>query len=500
VSSRNSLKCHGWLLALLLGAVGCRRPLEEAPPCRPAGRVTQSPPLIPSYDYPVRGFFYPALIPLHENVYFLAPQSEGSPAALWRVEGTSAFPIRADISGPLMKSGESLYFCQGGALWASDGTENGTRQVKSLEGGEIAERGAYMDVRGRLFFEVRRTADRTLQLWVTDGTPGGTQALGSFSSLPNYYPGGQMVDFHGQLFFTADDGRTGPELWRSDGTPRGTRLFKDIVPGSEGADPTQMTVAGNALYYFVNDPGKGRTVWTTQSMNPAETFPLRDLLPQAIPWDSELLAGLGGDLYFTFHPADQHTDLEVWRTDGSPGGTVRVTRLSNPTPGWTELHSGVGLAADNKVYFVIFPFWTKLPTLFGTQLWRTDGTPNGTLYLTEPLTSGEPSPKPQLFPVDRTVLFAASENVLTNDSPQQHGRELWKTQGTPASTGLLQDLLPGDGWSNSNPSSFAAAGDYVYFLAEDPRISGLQLWALPRASLRCSGPLEAVTADPEIPH
>ena len=39
-----------------------------------------------------------------------------------------------------------------------------------------------------------------------------------------------LVEFKGEAFFVADDGRSGSELWRSDGTMDGTRQVADLDP------------------------------------------------------------------------------------------------------------------------------------------------------------------------------------------------------------------------------------------------------------------------------
>lgn len=487
---------RGWWFAVLLGMVGCDGPWVEEPPpgaeavpelpaegeelgteratrCKPAFMVEQSPGVSPSY-------LSPALTPLKGRVYFLAPSTEGGPSALWRSDATGAgtSPISENVSPPLLKAGQLLYFAQNGSLWASDGTAEGTQRLKSLEGGRLI--GVSQDVRGRLFFSVSQAEDSRRELWVSDGTPRGTRSIASFSSVP--YTLSQMIEFRGQLFFTAADAAQGMELWRSDGTPGGTGLFKDIAPGPADSSPSQLIVAGSALYFVANDQVHGEELWTARSLNPARTSLVKDFVPGAGSSYSRPLAELHGKLYFTLHPADPFADLELWRTDGSPHGTVRVKRFSSPDPASTELWSWTSLAVGNSVYFVIQPLSATGPWAGNAQLWRTDGTRSGTYYLTEPLTYGDQGPAPELFAVGRTLLFAALDNVPFGD-PRQHGQELWSTQGTVSSTRLLQDLRPGPDWSY--PSSFVQAGRSVYFLALDA--AGIsRLWALPVDSAMCN--------------
>ena len=49
---------------------------------------------------------------------------------------------------------------------------------------------------------------------------------------------------------------------------------------------------------------------------------------------------------------------------------------------------------------------------------------------------------------------------------QQHGQELWVTDGTAAGTHIVIDILPGPG--DSNPKELLAAGGWLYFTANTP--------------------------------
>ena len=55
----------------------------------------------------------------------------------------------------------------------------------------------------------------------------------------------------------------------------------------------------------------------------------------------------------------------------------------------------------------------------------------------------------------------------------QHGRELWRSDGTPAGTYLVKDIRPGP--NGSDPDNFVDVGGILYFRASDG-VHGLELW------------------------
>src|SRR5205823_4451210 len=71
-----------------------------------------------------------------------------------------------------------------------------------------------------------------------------------------------------------------------------------------------------------------------------------------------------------------------------------------------------------------------------------------------------------------TLLFTAGENT--------DGNELWKSDGTPAGTVLVKDIDPGPGGAFGPtgigaPSTFVVMGSAAYFAANDGT-HGVELW------------------------
>src|SRR6185369_15292059 len=117
---------------------------------------------------------------------------------------------------------------------------------------------------GKLFF-VTGTANGTgannvPSLWRTDGSAAGTLLLATFPSLP------RALTAATQLFFTAP-GRdcNGEELWVSDGTRLGTRPLTHFTPPSPFAPSAQfepvLVAAGNHVDFAADDGGHGWEIW-----------------------------------------------------------------------------------------------------------------------------------------------------------------------------------------------------------------------------------------------
>src|SRR5262249_43357799 len=136
---------------------------------------------------------------------------------------------------------------------------------------------ALTDVNGTLFFRAN-----DYELWRSDGTAGGTVVLKN----SEYFDPTGLSSFYGRAYFSAWTSTSGRELWRSDGTLAGTVLVKDVHPGSDCS--CTFTVC-NCIAH---------------DSNPRQ------------------LTGAGGMLFFAAQASSP--TFELWRSDGTAAGTVRV--------------------------------------------------------------------------------------------------------------------------------------------------------------------------------
>ena len=135
-------------------------------------------------------------------------------------------------------------------LWVSDGTEEGTKLVADInpssygsapDGGDF--RSSFTEFNNKLYF----TADDEVngrELWASDGTEEGTKLVADINPNGSSYPDDLTV-VGDELFFRADNGETGRELYKLtfDGSVNpsepneinGTRN-NDVLTGTDGSD------------------------------------------------------------------------------------------------------------------------------------------------------------------------------------------------------------------------------------------------------------------------
>jgi len=452
------------------------------------------------------------------TLYFAADDGV-SGRELWKSDGTAAGTVRVKDIAPgtdapfgyprpnssspaeLTNVGGTLYFtaevgASGRELWKSDGTAAGTVRVKDIFPGTHA---AYdfvepnssgpadlTDVNGTLYF----TADDGVtgrNLWKSDGTAAGTVRVKDiFPGRPSYNSRQQgslapasLTDGNGTLFFIANDGASGRELWRSDGTTAGTRRVKDIFPGAgtdaygydgpNSSSPAGLTYVNGTLYFTADDGQSGRELWRSDG-TAGGTRRVKDLSAAAGDSDPGELTRVGGVLYFAATGAGGR---ELWRTDGTAAGTVRIKDVNagpaDSSPGGlTEVGGELYFAADDG--------------RSGRELWKSDGTAAGTVRVKDvfPGTYDGPgdvvpysSSPGDLTNVNGTLYFAAGDSAA--------GRELWKSDGTAAGTARVKDVFTGTGYrygdvvpNSSLPAGLTPVNGTLFFTAGDAH--GRELW------------------------
>jgi ELWxxDGT repeat protein len=204
-----------------------------------------------------------------------------------------------------------------------------------------------------------------------------------------------------------------------------------------------------------------------------------DIVPGAdSSWPGEKVA-IGSTLFFTAHTEDH--GVELWKSNGTPAGTVLVKDINPGT--WSYTYNGntytgpnssspLGLTAvGNTLYF------SARTDAHGRELWKSDGTAAGTVMVKDVAPGGSSavySYERPIGAIGSTVYFAADDGV--------NGKELWKTDGTAAGTTLVKDIYPGGHTygeysyiNSSSPDGFTTVGTTLFFSAGD-ETHGRELW------------------------
>lgn len=251
-----------------------------------------------------------------------------------------------------------------------------------------------VEFRGKLYFAAN--IDGRGGLWKSDGSASGTATVKEFPTLTATVEELTRVDT--RLFFVVGDEAHGSELWVSDGTSGGTRLVKDLTPGRGDTWPYNLTAVGRTLLFFRSIPGTldtpGRTeLWRSDGTG-AGTVRVKDLGPESSLSFAQVL--VGGTLFFVL--TDPAHGTELWKTDGTEAGT-RLVRDLQPGP---DSSNPFYLRAVGRYVFLL-----STPADGVSRLWRSDGTEAGTVLIEE-FPAGPDTYTPQLLGVvgGRCLYFA----------------------------------------------------------------------------------------------
>jgi len=409
----------------------------------------------------------PSPTPAVGLVFYLIVDCFDGSGVMWRSDGTPAgtFPI-AENAGPLVALDDALLFGKDNELWRTDGTLAGTAKVKDFVTQSSSPAGA-AEMGGNLYFVAQGPGTTGRELWKSDGTAAGTQMLIDLSQPGMGHSGSsdpeQLSVVGNTLFFTANTGANdGRELWKSDGTAAGTVRVKDIGAGwISGIELGSPLVVANGLLFFAatNNSLGGFELWKSDG-TAAGTVLVKDIWGGSSGSHPRWITNLNGTLYFAASDGTPgpfgNSGAELWKSDGTAVGTVRVKDIwpgsGSGAPSHLVVHDGLLYFAAND-------------GISGAELWRSDGTDAGTFAVKDIQPGAEGSKPEELISANGALFFRASTAA--------NGAELWRSNGAVAGTSLVRDIVPGP--QSSTPTSLRALTGRVAFQADDG-VHGLELW------------------------
>ena len=359
----------------------------------------------------------------------------------------------------LLPVGDELYcsarnFTNGIEPWVSDGTAAGTVLLKDVCAGACSgifdnpsQFPTAIQVGPIVYFVANNGTGA--RLWRTDGTDVGTTLVYTGASMV-----GDLEDVGGTVYFLGVPTGFGTAfLFMSDGTGGGTSQVSNLVTVAG-----ELTNVNGTLFFVGSGGGVGQELWKSDGTLGGTAY-VKDLSPESSNSYFQFLTAVGGMLFCV-----GTTDLGsgLFRSDGTDPGTFQLKSLT-----WEPNQFAKGQIVNvNGTAFLI-----ASDGVSGMELWKSDGTIDGTVLVKDinPGSADGLASGSSLVAIGSTVYFAASDGAV--------GTELWKSDGTAAGTVMVKDIFPGDGiFGSSNPAGLANVNGKLFFRASSSGPSGTQPW------------------------
>lgn len=461
------------------------------------------------YDYSGPDYFSPCeMSVMDDKIYFTAGNSSGGTSLIQFNPSTKAAQEVKEVfsrqeapfiffsfidANKIISSGNKIFLAVSTGtyysfdLWLSDGSIAGTSKAPGIQTGDFSI------FKNQLFFNGKNGKD--MELYKSDGTVAGTDLLKDLNpSSRGLAWSSPLYEINNKALFNNYDSLHGHELWQTDGTKSGTQLLLDILPGKYSSSPYDFINAENKLFFSASPDNESREIFVSDGTS-GGTKAITNLkaskqtVNRLIPLKETVF-------FFTTRKPDNSTS--IYKCDATTESVVEVYNF-----GLNEYGVGFYLthfaSIDNILYFVI--------EAAGNDLWKTDGTSDGTVKIgdfyeiSELTTAGE-----QVFFIEKTdffsgdtylqktdgtpggtvslkklnpnlterSLFSYNNKVVFVDQDETYGREIWISDGSIEKTSVLKDVYEGSS-SSLETTEFKVHDNNLYFIASSAE-KGSELW------------------------
>lgn len=316
-------------------------------------------------------------------------------------------------------------------IWRTDGTLQGTTMFMDInpapnEG--ILTGGPYevLSNNGLLFFTGYDSTHES-EFWISDGTIQGTKMVTDLLTGAGSWPH-TWRKFGNKVLFAACGDVAGNSIFITDGTAANTHA---LCPGREIND---LVVNNGKAFYMVQDTlmVSDGTVQGTAKLGNI----YRDYRSNNNPHRSVFLSALGNRVYWDGckrGPNNSFIDCGLWGTDGTPVGTILIKEFqSTPFIGPAHLTN-----FGDKIYF------RGVETKEGKpEIWRTDGTYSGTIKVNFPqLKVSHPSILVQNFFIDGNFMVNGTTMYFLNNARKNTETDLFKINMWPDN---IEEIVEGN--------------------------------------------------------
>ena len=401
----------------------------------------------------IEGSFISELTKYGNSLYFSAYSAQYG-LELWRTD--TNFPFNTSVidineneysSSPtsLTVMLGTLYFIASDGtntgLYRSDGTSAGTTFIKDIGGEPYVKMQA---IGNTLYMLVLEDNFGQNQLWKSDGTTEGTVMVKTIGESDISFINHTI--YNGELYFATTDG-TNTTLWRSDGTTVGTIGFANYSGSVMDFDNSSFS-----YLYFSTNSGIFLTT-------PGQNVPT-----QVVSGPTESMKYHNGFIYYFIKNVNTQKS-ELWKANTT--GTYSLLKVFEQAESISDKKT-MQYAGDG-----ITLFFNGHSQAHGEELWKTDGTSQGT-EMVKNIRSGiyESNIKYLTVGLGSGIIFWADDGTT--------GLEPYISDGTEANTVLLKDIKPNA--FDSYPANFTKLNDKIFFTANSGESNALLYVGTPPAT------------------
>lgn len=234
-------------------------------------------------------------------------------------------------------------------------------------------------------------------------------------------------------FFSLNDGVHGEELWRTDGTEQGTVLLKDIYAGGRSSNISSAAVLDDKLFFRAENSDYGSEPWISDGSAEGTSL-IKDIVAGRSNSSPFNFTKAAGKKFFTAASPLNSSYSNLYSTDGTSEGTVHLG----------DQNIAQLISFKEQLYFSNWKD-NKIKSTLGAF---------GDIKTVAETSGNDPE---FLLATDTVLFFKIYNNTI--------GLELWRINGTQEGTYLIADINPGS--NSSGPiHAFSFKGE-VYFLADD---------------------------------
>lgn len=306
------------------------------------------------------------------------------------------------------------------------------------------------------YFKARR-GNEDQRLWRSAGLATATPAIEEIVSTDLFFDDDRLAVLNDRLYYTAVDATYGEEVFSLGEEDTEARLLLDANDSENGSDPVVLGSLQDALIFTAGAGCTGRELFATRG-TPASSELLRDLNEGAGTTNIYSAVRVQDELVFS---AESDDWFRLYATDGTTAGTRILDSAFHATNRESLRWSAPGVLEDRVLAM-------GYVQEVGQALYATDGV-DDSLRLVKVI---EPS-----FGLNGSVpgFFNLSDIVLFTTATAVNGQELWRTDGTAEGTYMIKDIR--QVYENSvvfHINNVVVIGDLAYFTANDG--GGVRMW------------------------